>query len=307
MQQTGSNRFGPTATAPVIKNLLLVTGMIGLFAAFLAIFWPRPFGFLGMQELFSLSNYGLYHIFIWQPVSYLFVQDIYGGVTFFFFLRFLFFLYLLWVIGSAIVEHIGSKRFLRFYLGTGILVALLTWTVMALTDFPLAISGSMPMIYALLTLWCLFNPELELLLFMTFPVKIKWLTLGFLTLLILVNLAQFDWTNITAYLSSAIIAYIYGVAFCSLQSPFQVTHRFDYKLTKLGRRFSARWEQKQKIRDEIYPNAKIFDIKTGKAILDDDEFMDAMLAKVSQKGEKGLSWREKRRMHRIAKRKRQEF
>lgn len=50
-------------------------------------------------------------------------------------------------------------------------------------------------------------------------------------------------------------------------------------------------------------NAKIYDFKTGRIVLDDDSFMDACLAKIADTGRDSLSWREKFRMKRISKRK----
>ena len=45
-----------------------------------------------------------------------------------------------------------------------------------------------------------------------------------------------------------------------------------------------------------YPDAKIFDLKTGQAVIDDDSFMDSMLEKISKSGEQSLSKKEKKRM-----------
>jgi hypothetical protein len=50
-------------------------------------------------------------------------------------------------------------------------------------------------------------------------------------------------------------------------------------------------------------DSKIFDFKTGKAILNDEAFMDACLKKISEYGREGLTFRERWRMRRISKRK----
>ena len=49
--------------------------------------------------------------------------------------------------------------------------------------------------------------------------------------------------------------------------------------------------------------SKIVDIKTGKTVLDDEAFIDEMLAKISRYGEKSLSWQERDRMRQISEKK----
>jgi len=48
---------------------------------------------------------------------------------------------------------------------------------------------------------------------------------------------------------------------------------------------------------------KVVDFKTGQPILDDDQFMDAMLARISLYGESVLTPDEKNRMRKISERK----
>lgn len=54
---------------------------------------------------------------------------------------------------------------------------------------------------------------------------------------------------------------------------------------------------------KVSPPAQIIDFQTQAPVQTDDEFMDAMLAKVSLRGEDSLSSQEKRRMIAISKRK----
>ena len=56
----------------------------------------------------------------------------------------------------------------------------------------------------------------------------------------------------------------------------------------------------------VFAKAKIYDFKTGQAILNDEEFMDAMLSKISMYGQSSLSFRREHfRLKRILKEKKQ--
>jgi hypothetical protein len=292
MSYSSPPRFGPPSTPKSIKNLLLFLGIVPLFSGFFFV-WSS---FLGPQQLLSLSIWGINHFLIWQVVTYPFVLDILGGISLGFFIELFFSLYLTWVVGSSLYEYLGKKRFFQFYFGTIIITGLLLIPVMLLFNFPFPFSGPAPLLYALLILWTMINPELELMLFMTFPVKAKWLITIMLTVIFLVNLGQEAWVPATAYLVSSLSSYFFGTLICSLTSPFQFLHPIDSFFISFGqnqRSFKTK-EPKE------YSKAKVFDMQTGKALLNDDSFMDAMLEKISKSGEKSLSRKERKRMQQIS-------
>ena len=288
------NRFGPTFTPKIIKILISIVGGVGIISALL-----YSFGFVLPQLLLSLS---LPNFMIWQPLTYWMVQNSNTGISFSFLIGLIFNLYLIWIIGSSIINEIGVNRFLRFCSISTIGIGITALITIKLTGHTLLFAGPEPIIYGLLILWMMLNPELELLLLMTFPVKIKWLVTIFLGIIIVVDFAHGNWPYFIAYLTATGGAYLYCLLACKLQSPFIITHRFDSFFNNIGILLSKYRQKKREIKEETYRKAKIYDFKTGKALLDDEQFMDAMLSKISQHGEKSLTIKEKLRMQKISKR-----
>ena len=297
MSYSTSPKFGPQETPKAIKILLLLLGVIPLISAFYSAWSP----ILGPQEILSLSRWGIQHFFIWQVLTYPLVLELYAGISIGFFIELFFSVYLTWIVGSTLYSYLGQKRFFRFYLGTIFITGILTTGSILLFNSPLPFSGPAPLLYSLLILWCMLNPELELLLFMTFPVKAKWLVVSMLGIIFLVSLGQGQWVPVVAYLSSSLCSYFYGTLFCSLSTPFSYLKKVDEKLILLGHRL--REKAKPISMETDYPDAKIFDLKTGQAVIDDDSFMDSMLEKISKSGEQSLSKKEKKRMQKISKQK----
>ena len=94
--------------------------------------------------------------------------------------------------------------------------------------------------------------------------------------------------------------YLYSVLVWDSLSPFRRLHPLEKKMIYLKRKWFHRF---QKVVDiEVQPS-KVYDFKTGKAIIQDDDFMDACLDKISKKGKSSLTMRERFRMWRISRKK----
>lgn len=294
------NNINPHGTPLIIRLLLSIIGGIGFVVALL-----YSFGFVGPVQLLSMSVKGLQNYFLWQPFTCWLVQKTSPGITIYFILNLLIDLYLLWALGSAIIARIGQKKFLRFG-GAAIIIAnIVAAGIISLTKTSLMFAGPEPAIYALLVLWMMFNPEAEMLLLLTFPIKVKWLVLCFLAIIAAIDIVQQEWVYLASYSSAMLMAYIYSAWSHQLHSPFVITKKLDTILNKTGSRWHQYRQNKRIIKDDAFCKAKIYDFKTGKAVLDDEQFMDAMLSKISQYGEKSLSLKEKLRMQKISRKKKQ--
>ena len=96
---------------PVVKNLLIINGILFLGTIVLeSTFHYDLVRFLGLHYPLS-SDFG-----IWQLVSYMFMH---GGFT-----HILFNMFALWMFGNTLENVWGPKRFLNYYLITGIGAAL---------------------------------------------------------------------------------------------------------------------------------------------------------------------------------------
>ncbi len=287
--------MSPEFTPKVIRNLIFLTIGITLFSAFLEPIFFSLLGVSGPQDWFSLSWYGLTQWKFWQPITYLFVlPEGYQGITFSLLLSLAFQMYIVWIVGSIVQNLVGSKSFIYFYFGVGILSGLLTTLIG--TNYLL---GPGPVILALLTVWMMISPNLEILLLLMFPVKIKWLTVATLAGIFLIYLSKLDFVYMTFYLSGALIGYIYAAIAWGLSSPFAWTEKIDRYLNGFGTRMNLK-------KNQTIDSSKIINFKTGEPdMADDDRFVDVMLTKISKYGESSLSWSERRRLDSISKKKAQ--
>src|SRR5262245_14401940 len=125
--------WGPDITPKAILNLILVTSIVAILVALTDPLFTQIFG-ISLQTWLSLSWQGLQRYFIWQPMTYLFLQPLApSGITLFFLIGLAFNMYILWVMGSAILEAVGTKPFLRLYFFSGIGAGLLALFAMYLT------------------------------------------------------------------------------------------------------------------------------------------------------------------------------
>lgn len=291
-------RWGPTSTPSIVRNLIIWTAVTTLSSALVQILFSTfEWGF-GPQDYLSLSWWGLKNWYLWQFASFLFIQSLSSyGITFFYLITLFFNMYLLWVIGSQIVEFFGKKSFLKLYLIGGIFAGIFSLLMMPLTGQYSVIAGPTASILALMMVWTMMNPELEILLFFLIPIQAKWLIAGIVGAIILTTVSQGDFVSLSFYIGGILFGYFYGVTALGLKGPFPFSHPFDRFLESL----ESHWKKR-----EGSERAKIYDIRTGNTILDDEKFVDTMLAKIAKHGEKSLSRAEKLRLQKISESKQKE-
>jgi membrane associated rhomboid family serine protease len=305
MTYTTTSHWGSEFTPKAILSLIIFTTIATLVSALSQPLFTSVLELPGLQEWLSLSWWGVHHYLLWQPISYLFIQPLEGGggIGIYFLLSLLFNMYLLWMMGSSVQQTVGTSPFLRLYLLSGVAAALgALFAMNASMQYPV-IAGPLPAILAVLTVWTMLNPSLELLLFFVLPVKAKWLWLGIVGSILLVNLSNGNWVYLALYLTPILFGYFYALLAWGFQGPFEWSHGFDYTFAKMGAAVRKGGLKARKMGQKVGEKTRIFDIKTGESILDDDLFIDAMLAKISRNGEGSLTYRERHRMKDISERK----
>ena len=283
-----SNPLGPEKTPHPLKVLIWTTAGVSLLSALI----PR------IQPLLALSLSGIQHFYLWQLVSYLFVHPTLGGITFPFLLHLAFNLYLLWVFGTSLLARTSKITFFSLYFGSGLFAGLLALGTMALFHLPFSLAGSSGALYALLMTWMILNQEAELYLFFAIPFKARWLILALIGSNLLIDLSNSDWVSFFSYAGSALFGYLFAILAYREQSPFPFLNPLERLLLRTLE--SLRHLGKKRV---FYRPTKIYDIHSGDPVIDDDSFMDAMLARVSLHGEDSLTPEEKRRMQSISERK----
>lgn len=291
--------YGKTPKGVTI--LIVITILTMVIAALLEPLFISILKINGPQEFLGLSWWGLSNYYLWQPVTALFIENNPFGIHFSFLLSLTFNMYFLWLFGSNLAEVYGTGPFLRLYFLSGILASLAALMVMPHAHYYSIIAGIYPSLLGLFVAWAILHRDTQLLLFFLIPLKTKWLLAVVAVLALLVPLSQLDFVNFVYYFVGILVGYLYSTIGWQTKTSFIFLQNIDNFFINLGillrsktQRLFSSYKKKEN---------KIVDIKTGQTILDDDAFIDAMLAKISRHGEKSLSWQERERMQKISKKK----
>lgn len=303
MNYTTSSSWGPEKTPATIKYLIIITSVVAILSAGIQSLFEQFSLFPGPQNLLSLSWWGIDQGYIWQPFTYLFIQDVASGLSVFFFISLLFSMYLLWTIGSALLQMIDTGPFLRLYLLGGMAAGVIALLSMKLTGQYSTLAGMTAALLILFTVWSMAFPETEILLLFLIPIKIKWIVVSIAAVLLLISLTHLDFASLFLYLSAIAIGYGYAVMVQGWYSPFPFTLKFDMWLSRVAARFRKWMPTFGKKKEVKTPKTKIIDFSSGRSMQDDDAFVDAMLEKISKRGENALSWSERKRLNEISKNK----
>lgn len=302
MTYTSAYSLGPGAPPASVRWLIILTCAMSIFCALLNPLFVQFFQVQGPNSFFSLSWYGLKSGYLWQPITYLFVEDGIQGLSFGLLITLFFQMYILWMMGSSLADRVGGYSFSLFYVLSGMIagvVTVLAAPAFGQHPFMMGPTGSL---LALWVVWTMMHPDSELLFFFLLPIKAKWLLAFVFSALVLVSLSQGNMTGLVFYFTSALIGYFYGVLAWGMSGPFGWTLGVDELLESLKAKISKKGWSSRAPSD----SSKIIDIHTGKPFLDDEAFVDAMLAKISEKGERSLSWGERRRLRKISEKKHSE-
>ena len=293
------------STPSIIKQLIIAICAISLISATSQLIFDRLGWTPGPQQLLSLSWWGIAQGFIWQPITYMFINEFQASLSLSYLISLMFNMYILWVVGTSVLEIVGRKAFINLYLFSGVISAQVALLFILVTDQSVYLAGTTTPLLTLLVIWGLTFPDADILLFFILPVKTKWLILGALGFLLLSTLSEWNLPGVALYLSSIFIGYGYGTCFLGLHSPFECTQKFDSWLAAKSfmiQRHLPRWFS---FSGSVTPNkgSKIIDLGTKQQHLDDEQFVDDMLTKIAKDGEESLTWNEKRRLQKISERK----
>lgn len=298
MQRTMGGGIAPGEAPRVIRLVIAVTCIASIACSIIDAILIHLFSFPGLSTLLLASWPGLSHLFLWQPLTYLFI---YGGgepITLFWLLGLAMYMYILWSMGSHLVERRGEREFIALYLLSGAFAAVAALLFVPLIGQGMVLSGPTSSILAVMVAWCMTNPRSKLLLFFIIPIESRWLIAAILGAIVLINLSNFAIVPLLFYLAGALFSYFFCVARWKLTSPFQETHHFDRRVMQFFDDFSLPWQW----RGRGGGSGKIYDINTGRSIDGDARFMDEMLDKISREGKDSLTWWERYKMSRISKR-----
>jgi len=202
--------------------------------------------------------------------------------------------------GSVIAHHKGEIKFVCYFLFCGIVSGIAAFLTISHFQINTYYAGPSSALYSLLIATVFLFPKLDLMVFFSTPLKGQTLVPGLIGVMLLMNLSTGDYIHFFATLSSAIGAYLYILFFWKLESPFLFMQKFDRFIITISKgRLSSMYESTKL--DKYTDGPRIYDIKTGKAVLNEETFINACLEKISKEGRNSLTFYERFRLYRYSK------
>lgn len=187
--EQGSFNFKPQFSKSVIRTLISINA---------ALFLIRYL----MVGQFDMLNLGLSsEPEIWQPITYMFVH----GDFFHIFMN----MFVLWMFGTEMESIWGGKKFLQYYLCTGIGSGLV-WLIFNYGSNYSILIGASGAIYGILLAYGLMFPNRKVLIYFLFPIRVKYFV-AILALISFVSSIDTSGSNIShlTHLSGMIIGFVY--------------------------------------------------------------------------------------------------
>jgi len=146
---------------PVIKNLMIIMGVVFLFQMLVG---RWTYYFLGLDPAKVWNEY-----FVWQVFTYIFLH---GGIS-----HILFNLLALWMFGGELESYWGSRKFLRYFLFCGIGAGI--FTVVFFRHQDILIIGASGAIYGILLAFGWLFPNRPIYIYFLFPIPAKYMVIIF--------------------------------------------------------------------------------------------------------------------------------
>jgi membrane associated rhomboid family serine protease len=148
---------------PVIKNLMIIMGMVFLLQMFVNSWFDI---FLGLVPFLVWKKY-----FLWQLFTYIFLH---GGFS-----HILFNLLALWMFGGELENYWGSKKFLRYFLFCGIGAGICTVLFTPEIYQHIPVIGASGAIYGILLAFAWLFPNRPIFIYFLFPIPAKYFVVIF--------------------------------------------------------------------------------------------------------------------------------
>lgn len=288
---------------PVIKNLLIINGVVFFLQIILGnIAIGGVPGEYYITQFFALNPIfggdSSFHFMIWQLITY---QFLHGGFGHIFFNMFA-----LWMFGMEIEHLWGSKKFLIFYLSSGVVAGIAHILITPLLQgYSAPTIGASGAVYGVLIAFAMLFPNRSIYLYFLIPVKAKYLIAFFIIIEFLAVGESASGSNIAhlAHLGGALFGFVYIM----LERRGGLDLNNLFKSSGGGKKFSSHSYRRpsRSWGDKQVEDAEYYDIndKSSENIEVTDKEIDEILDKISQSGYQNLTEREKKILFEASKRK----
>jgi membrane associated rhomboid family serine protease len=185
----------PDNFPPIVKNLMIINGLVFLAQLMFSNLtyyiglWPVNFPLFRPYQIVT-------HMFSHSPTS---------------FAHILFNMFALWMFGKILENVWGGKRFLFFYLACGIGAAAFHLLIQYISGGGALTVGASGAVMGVLVGFAYLFPNTEMfILFLPFPIKAKWVAIGYVAIDLFSGVANVTGDNIAhfAHLGGAITGFI---------------------------------------------------------------------------------------------------
>lgn len=275
-----------------VKNLLIINAIV--FLATMA---------FGQAHICDLNKWLALHFFtdpnfhLWQFITYMFMHAN--------FMHLFFNMFALWMFGAAVENHWGTKRFLIYYLITGIGAAVTHYAINLFSGgAPSILVGASGAVYGVLLAFGWLFPNSPIYVYFLIPIKAKWFVLIYGAIELLYGvLGTSDGVAHFAHLGGM----LFGVLLIILwrrndkQNQQQTFYRFNDSYS--DNRQNWRWPFKKRKKNTYSSKSKYYvSSESGRPLSDEDynarrqaekTRLDQILDKISKSGYEALSAEEK--------------
>lgn len=284
---------------PVIKNLLIINAIVFLIQV-LGERIATSSGYtisLLLTKYFALIPFGheFWNFYPWQLVTYQFMHGSFSHI--------LFNMFSLWMFGIEIENYWGSKKFLYFYLLSGVVAGLCHLLISPIVGGIAAPTiGASGAVYGVLAAFALLFPNRLIFLYFFIPIKAKYLV----TFLIVMEFMLIDSASSgiahLAHLGGALTGLLFILLDKNTHAEIKNLFRSSYYRTQKPFNPFGGMAERFKRRHEDVEDAKYYDINENAEEEITQELIDSILDKISKHGYQNLTDREKKILFEASKR-----
>ena len=226
--------FGPGGITPAVKTLIIIC---------VAGFVLQMVGGLSVGRLGLIPSDVIYHLALWQLVTYIFLH---GDIF-----HILFNMLGLWMFGTDLERLWGTKAFARCFficgIGGAVFKTLLSPGALQVT---IGASGA---VLGLLVAYAVLFPERIIILYI-FPIKVKWFAIGYAALTVFSSVTGGGSTDYLVHLGGMLCGFLFmkgGRLFTDLK------WRYDkWKRDRLRKKFEVYYNDRHRENDERFKRWK---------------------------------------------------
>jgi len=267
----------PTVTRNLLLINLLVWGACNLFQFPLA-------DFLGLHDI---NNGGFY---LYQLITYQFTHVAFYHLFFNMFALFMF--------GRVLESYWGPSRFLTYYLVTGIGAGLIQLAICYFQDIYSVTIGASGAVFGILLAFGMIFPNTQLMIIpIPFPIKAKYLVIGYGLLELTMGVASFSGDNVAhfAHLGGMLFGIILILYWRRKNGNFRSGNPWNQSWTK---KITTIFKKKPKMTVHKRPETD-WDYRARKA--EESKEIDRILEKIKYSGYDSLSEAEKKKLFDVSK------